>query len=35
MPKSLESKVDFFLDFCFAAKTCRVDIIRRKNDILH
>ena len=25
----------FFLDFCFEAKTCRVKIVKRKNDILH
>ena len=27
--------VDFFLDFCVAAKTCRVKNVSGKNDILH
>ena len=26
--------VDFFLDFCLVAKTCRVKIVSHKNDIL-
>ena len=29
-----QGTVDFFLDFCFAAKTCRVKIVSGKNDIL-
>ena len=31
--KQNQCKVDFFQDFCFKAKTFRVKMIRRENDI--